>query len=78
MDKGEDYSFHLRALTKSVLMVRVYFIAGQGCAERPEAATESSNNYRNICFELGNILWYFSRQYRNSFFYNGILNTQFK
>lgn len=29
MDKGEDYSFHLTALTKSVLMVKLRFIAGQ-------------------------------------------------
>lgn len=56
MDKGEDYSFHLTALTKSVLMVKLLFIAGQGSAERPEAATESRNNYRNIYCELSNIL----------------------
>lgn len=78
MDKREDYSFHLTALTKSVLMVKLHFIAGQGSAEKTEAATESRNNYRNICCELDNILWYFPRQYKNSFFYNDILNTQFK
>lgn len=55
-DKGGDYSFHLTALMKSVLMVKLHFIAGQGSAERPEATTESRNNYRNICCELGNIL----------------------
>lgn len=55
MNKGEDYSFHLTALTKSILMVKLHFIAGQGSAERPEAATESRNNYRNIFCELGNM-----------------------
>lgn len=37
LDKGKDYCFHLTALTKSVLMVRLCFIVGQACAERPEA-----------------------------------------
>lgn len=46
MDKGEGYSFHLTALRKSVLMVKLHFIAGQGSAERPEASTESRNNCR--------------------------------
>lgn len=67
LDKGKDCCFHLTALTKSVLMVRLCFIVGQLCAERPEAVTgQLSNNYRNICCELGNTLWDFSRKHRNS------------
>lgn len=60
-------------------MVRLFFIVGQVCAERPEAVTgqQSSNNYRNIYCELGNIVRYFSRQYRKSFFYKDIFNIQF-
>lgn len=56
MDKRKDYSFRLTVLTKSVLMVKLHLIVGQVSAEKHEAATESRNNYRNICCELDNIL----------------------